>query len=74
MNNLNISEYLKRSGMRQKELAAAVGVQQSMISMIRHGKSHPSPRLAARIEAITGIPLRTLLGLDSPEASEGKCS
>ena len=67
MNNVNISEYLKRSGMRQRQLAEAVGVQQSMISMIRHGKCRPSPRLAARIEAITGIPLRTLLGLDSVE-------
>ena len=56
MKNRSISDFLKCSGMRERELAAAVGVRQPMINMIRHGKTRPSPKLAARLEAITGIP------------------
>ena len=41
--------------------------QQSMISMIRHGRCRTSPQLAAKLEAITGIPLRVLLGLGEPD-------
>ena len=60
-----IHEMLK--GITDKELAARTGCCVANINMIRHGKRRPSPELAAKIEAITGIPLRTLLGLDSHE-------
>jgi hypothetical protein len=36
------------------------------------GKRLPSPRLAAKIETITGIPLRTLLGLEATPAEPPK--
>jgi len=45
----------------QRALAEAVGCNQSMISMLARGTRAPSARLAVKLHAITGIPLRTLL-------------
>ena len=56
--------------MNERQLASAVGVRQPTINMIRNGKSRPSPELAARIEKITGIPLRVLLGVGAEAAGE----
>jgi len=67
MEHKNLDEYLKNTKMTVLELAAACGVKQPTISNLRHGRYHPSPQLAAKIEKITGIPLRTLLGLESSE-------
>ena len=61
-----IHETLKE--FKDKELAAKTGCCVANINMIRHGKRRPSPKLAARLEKITGIPLRTLLGLDNEES------
>lgn len=46
----------------QRELADAAGCNQSMISMLIRGKRIPSARLAARLHAITGVPLKKLIG------------
>ena len=62
-----VGEYLKANKIRQQKFAELIGIHQSHVSEMVHGKYRPRPRLAARIEAITGIPLRTLLGLDSVE-------
>ena len=43
-------------------LADAIGCTQSMISMLVQGKRVPSARLAVQLHAITGVPLKMLLG------------
>lgn len=45
----------------QRMLAAAVGCNQAMISLLIRGARIPSPSLAAKLHAITGVPLRVLL-------------
>jgi transcriptional regulator with XRE-family HTH domain len=45
----------------QRALAEAVGCNQSMISMLARGQRVPSARLAVRLHAITGVPLKMLL-------------
>lgn len=47
----------------QRALADVVGCNQSMISMLVRGKRVPSARLAVQLHAVTGVPLRALLGL-----------
>jgi transcriptional regulator with XRE-family HTH domain len=46
----------------QRALAEAAGCNQSMISMLVRGKRVPSARLAVTLHAITGVPLKMLLG------------
>ena len=62
-----VGEYLKANKIRQREFGALIGIHQSHISEMVNGKYRPRPELAAKIEEITGIPLRTLLGLDNEE-------
>jgi len=50
----------------QRALAAAVGCNQSMISMLAKGKRAPSARLAVKLHAVTGVPLQTLLAQRLP--------
>lgn len=45
----------------QRELAEAVGCNQSMVSMLVRGKRVPSARLAVQLHAVTGVPLKMLL-------------
>jgi transcriptional regulator with XRE-family HTH domain len=45
----------------QRALAEAAGCNQSMISMLVRGKRVPSARLAVKLHAITGVPLKMLL-------------
>jgi len=45
----------------QRELADAVGCNQSMISMLVRGKRVPSARLAVQLHHVTGVPLKNLL-------------
>jgi transcriptional regulator with XRE-family HTH domain len=45
----------------QRALAAAVGCNQSMISMLARGTRVPSARLAVKLHAVTGVPLQRLL-------------
>jgi transcriptional regulator with XRE-family HTH domain len=60
----NIQEYLDRTGKTEKQLADRIGVSQAFVSMLKRGEKRPSPKLAQRIESVTGIPFRALL-LDS---------
>ena len=57
----DIRDFLKRTGMTEAELARLAGITQSYVNKIKNGTRRPSPEVAARLEAITGIPLRTLL-------------
>lgn len=51
----------------QRELARALGVHQSMVSMLAKGKRAPSATLLKQLHAITGVPLASLLHLaDEP--------
>ena len=60
----DLREYIFDNRIRQTQIASAVQISSGYMSELVAGKKRPSPRLAAKIEAITGIPLRTLLGLD----------
>ncbi len=57
----SLSDYLKRTGKTERELATKLGVSQPFINMIKKGEKRPSPELAQKIEALTGIPFRALL-------------
>jgi len=60
-----IRDYLWDNEISQRQLAANVGISPPHMNALIKGKRRPSPKLAARLEKITGIPLRTLLGLDN---------
>ena len=62
-----VGEYLKAKKIRQRQFAAQMGMSQSHVSELVRGKHRPSPKLAAKIEKITGIPLRRLLLPDEAE-------
>lgn len=64
-------DYLLDNEISQRWLAANVGISTAHMCAIVKGKRHPSPKLAAKIEKITGIPLRRLLLPDEDEP-EGK--
>jgi transcriptional regulator with XRE-family HTH domain len=57
----DIRDYLERTGKTEKELADAIGVSQAFVNMLKRGEKMPSPKLAAKIESVTGIPFRALL-------------
>ncbi len=57
----SIRDYLKRTGKTESELAELARISQAHVNMIKNGSRRPTPEVAARLEAITGIPLRTLL-------------
>ncbi len=56
-----IAEYLEKTGKKEAELAKALGIAQSFLNEIKNSRKRPSPKLAAQIEKITGIPFRCLL-------------
>ncbi len=60
-NYKNNSDYLKGSGKTEAELAQLACISQAHVNMIKNGSRRPTPEVAARLEAITGVPLRTLL-------------
>ena len=45
----------------QRQLADAVNITQSMVSMLVRGRRVPSPRLAVKLHCLTGVPLKILL-------------
>lgn len=58
----NLHEYLAGPpAVSQRQLAAAVGCNQSMISMLVRGMRVPSAALAVQLHAVTGVPLKHLL-------------
>ena len=54
MRELNI--WMQKNGVTQNELAAQLGVSQSFLSIMLHGKRKPSVKTAIKIEEVTGIP------------------
>ncbi len=56
-----ITHYLKQNRVTAKELATNLGISKSHMSMLRRGTRRPSPELAQKIEAVTGIPFKKLL-------------
>jgi len=61
------SEYLSVNQIRQRSLAKQAGISPAHMNMLIKGKRRPSPLIAAKIEKITGIPLRRLLLPDEEE-------
>jgi transcriptional regulator with XRE-family HTH domain len=60
-NHKSIRDYLKRTGQTEVELAELARISQSSVNKIKNGTRRPTPEVAARLETITGIPLRILL-------------
>lgn len=56
-----LETWMTANGVRDAELAEAVGISRSQICRIRQGKVAPSLAVAARIEAFTGVPAALLL-------------
>jgi transcriptional regulator with XRE-family HTH domain len=63
-------DFVTRDGaaLRQDELAALVGVVPSHLSQIETGSRRPSLNLAARLSAVTGIPIVELASFDREAA------
>jgi transcriptional regulator with XRE-family HTH domain len=61
MNHKTISDYLAENGKTEMEFSKELGISQAYLNEIKNGKKRPSPELAEKIEAITGIPFRVLL-------------
>lgn len=57
----SIEEYLTQNKMSEAELAEKIGVTQAYVNMMKKGERRPSPELAQKIEAVTGIPFKNLL-------------
>lgn len=55
----------------QRALADALGINQSMVSMLMRGKRRPSAERMRDIHAITGVPLAALLNM-APEPEPRK--
>ena len=59
-----LREYLSGPpAVSQRALAEAAGCNQSMVSMLVRSKRVPSARLAVKLHAITGVPLKALLAM-----------
>lgn len=57
----SIAEFLEQKQMSEAELADKIGVSQAYVNMMKKGERRPSPELAQKIEAVTGIPFKNLL-------------
>jgi transcriptional regulator with XRE-family HTH domain len=57
----NIRDYLEKTGKTESELARLACISQAHVNMIKNGSRRPTPEVAERLEAITGVPLRNLL-------------
>ena len=56
----------KRQGLLQKEVASRIGIHESHLSDVMHGRATLTRRLARDISRATGIPLAVIL----PEGQE----
>ena len=70
----NIRDYLEKTGKTESELAQLACISQAHVNMLKNGSRRPTPELAARLEAITGIPLRTLLLKSGKRSGKGSRS
>lgn len=57
----NLKEYMENTKTTEKELSEKLGISVSYVNLIKNGERRPSPELAEKIEALTGIPFRKLL-------------
>lgn len=64
-----ITEYRTGAGISQAAFADRVGCKRSMMNLIEKGERRPSPELAGRIQAETGIDARVLLGISVEAAA-----
>lgn len=56
-----LDQYMKEHGLSTAELARRLNVSQPYIWRIRSGDRRPSPELAQKMEAVTGIPAMQLM-------------
>jgi len=68
MKETTLRKRLRAKRLKAARIAAPCGVSSGHMAAIFNGSRRPSPELAAKIESITGIPLRVLLGLESSPA------
>ena len=60
MNMLAMTRHL--AGLRQRDLAARVGVSRPLISMIETGAVRPTPELEEKLATALGMPAELLFG------------
>jgi len=58
-----ITKYREALGLSQSAFAERVGCKRSMMNLIEKWERRPSAELAGRIQAVTGIDARRLLGI-----------
>ncbi len=63
----SLREYIDGAKTTQTAFAAAVGISGPHLSQILSGTKRPSLDVALRIEDITGIPVRDIVGRESAE-------
>lgn len=68
---MKIREFRRAVGMTAKELADAVGVAESTMSLYENGKREPEYRTLLRIAAQLGVSVDTLLGANTDGTSRG---
>lgn len=54
-----LAEYLRRTRLKQYELAGFLGITDAYLSQVLSGKRRPSLPIAVRIERETGVPVET---------------
>ncbi len=64
MMTTKIKEYRKKIGMKQSDLADAVGVRRETIGNLERGKYNPSLHLAWNIAKTLGAPIDVLFRFD----------
>lgn len=62
-----IREYRRRAGLKQEDLAQAVGVRRETIGNLERGKYNPSLRLAYRISKVLKAPMDVLFSFEDEE-------
>ncbi len=62
-----IREYRERAGMKQSELAEAVGVRRETIVHLENGRYNPSLKLAMDIAKIFGVTVEELFSFTDGE-------
>jgi transcriptional regulator with XRE-family HTH domain len=64
----SLAAYFEQTGSPQIELARALGISKSYISLLVAGERQPSLELALRIEKLTGVPASALVTADRVSA------
>lgn len=65
-----LSAWLDTNGVKQAQFANDIGMSESHLSLILSGQRMPSPQLAVKIERLTKIDVRALLGISTEEPAE----